>query len=257
MAFIGASEAGMGDWSRVHNHTGQCSPLPSPAVGTLRLVSGDGTSVGSVMSLQCPFRHRAVSGSQMSCVWSSNKTHWSGGTPECKPLSRFEDGGFRLALLLSFISLGIILIMSLIFITYCLLRHVKREERRNQERARKSGASEFWQQIDVEGVEMEREVQHSQKTTNHNNNNNSGRGERTCLYSHGERPCRCLHQGSIHPSQFSLTPADYLTNTHTGPVGGPGPAAGDRHVFRPLHDPLWTRAHLYSPRPPPGQTMSV
>uniref|UniRef100_A0A673J6U8 Sushi domain-containing protein n=1 Tax=Sinocyclocheilus rhinocerous TaxID=307959 RepID=A0A673J6U8_9TELE len=109
-------------------HAGQCAPLLSPAVGTLKLVSGDGTSMGSVMSLQCPSRHRAVGGSQMSCVWSSNKTHWSGGTPECKPLSRFEDDGFRLALLVSFSSLAIILVMSIIFITFCLVRHVKREE---------------------------------------------------------------------------------------------------------------------------------
>ncbi len=45
-------------------HAGQCAPLLSPVVGTLKLVSGDGTSVGSVMSLQCPSRHRAVSGTQ-------------------------------------------------------------------------------------------------------------------------------------------------------------------------------------------------
>lgn len=45
-------------------------------------------------------------------------------------------------------------------------------------RARKTGASEFWQQIDVEGVELQREVLHSQKTTNHNNNNSNSGGER-------------------------------------------------------------------------------
>ncbi len=65
-------------------HTDRCAPPLSPVLGTLKLVSGDGTSVGSVMSLQCPSRHRAVSGGQMACVWSSNNTHWSGGTPECK-----------------------------------------------------------------------------------------------------------------------------------------------------------------------------
>ncbi|XP_026126285.1 sushi domain-containing protein 3-like isoform X3 [Carassius auratus] len=134
MAFTGASESVMGDWGSVHNQTGQCAPLLSPAVGTLKLVSGDGTSVGSVMSLQCPSRHRAVSGGQMTCVWGSDETHWSGGTPECKPLSRFEDNGFRLALLVSFISSAIILFMCIFFITSCLVRHVKREERRKMER---------------------------------------------------------------------------------------------------------------------------
>ncbi|XP_016085049.1 sushi domain-containing protein 3-like [Sinocyclocheilus grahami] len=228
------------------------------------------------MSFQCPSRHRAVSSSEISCVWSSNKTHWSGGTPECKPLSRFEDDGFRLALLVSFISSAIILVMSIIFITFCLVRHVKREER-----ARKTGASEFWQQIDVEDVEMQREVLHNQKTTNHNNNNNnnssSSRGERRHtdkhIYSHGDlhTACRGLHQGkpcppSIHPSQFSLIlspPTDYLINTHMGPVDVrgafpvPRDAAEDRHFCRPLHDPLWNGPHPYSPHPPPVQMMSI
>ncbi|XP_059360398.1 sushi domain-containing protein 3 [Carassius carassius] len=289
MSFISASESEvmmMGDWSSVHNQTGQCAPLLSPAVGTLKLVSGDGTSVGSVMSLQCPSRHRTVSGGQMSCVWSSNQTHWSGGTPECKPLSRFEDDGFRLAVLASFISLAIILVMCIIFITSCLVRHVKREERRKLERARKTGTSEFWPQIGVEGVEVQREVLHSQKTTNHhnnnnNNNNNNSGGERghtdKHICSHGDlhTACRycpntfaltpyaaitkttqeCLDQGkagppSAHLSQVSVIlspPTDYLTNTLMGPVEARD-AAGDRQV----HDPLWN-----SPRPPPVHMMSV
>ncbi|XP_016394570.1 sushi domain-containing protein 3, partial [Sinocyclocheilus rhinocerous] len=258
-------------------HWGQCAPLLSPAVGTLKLVSGDGTSMGSVMSLQCPSRHRAVSGSQMSCVWSSNKTYWSGGTPECKPLSRFEDDGFRLALLVSFISSAIILLMSIFFITSCLVRHVKREERRKMERARKTGASEFWQQMDVEGVELQREVLHNQKTTNNNNNNNNTRGERQHtdkhIYSPGDlhTPCRCLQEGrpcplNIHPSQFSLifNPlSDYLINTHIGSADTrcafpfPRYAAEDRHFCRPLRDPLWNGQHLFSPHQPPAQMMSI
>ncbi|KAI2661213.1 Sushi domain-containing protein 3 [Labeo rohita] len=272
----------MGDQSGVHNQTGQCVPLQTPVVGTLKLVSGNGTSVGTVMSLQCPSRHRVVSGSQMSCVWSSNKTHWSGGTPECKPLSRFDDAGFRLALLMSFISSAIILVMSIIFITSCLVRHVKREERRKMERARKTGASEFWQQIDVEGVEMQREGLHSQKSTNsnknNNNNNNNSSGERRQhtdkhIYSYADlhTPCRCLQQGkpcpqSIHPSQFSLIlapPTDYLINTHMGPVDTrhafplPCDSAGDRHFCRTLQDPLWNAQHLFSPHRPPLQMMSI
>ncbi|XP_073675685.1 sushi domain-containing protein 3 [Garra rufa] len=268
MAFISASESVMGDWNSVLNQTGQCVPLLSPVVGTLKLVSGDGTSVGTVMSLQCPSRHRAVSGSQMSCVSSSNKTHWSGGTPECKPLSRLEDGGFRLALLVSFISSAIILVMSIIFITSCLVRHVKQEERRKMERARKTGASEFWQQIDVEGVELQREVLHSQKTTNSNNNNNtSGERQHTDkhIYSHADlhTACRCFQQGkpcpqSVCSSQFSLilTPAaDYLRNTHTGPCVIPVPH--DRHFCRTLQDPVWDGQHLLSPHRAPVQMMSI
>ncbi|KAK2899107.1 hypothetical protein QQF64_031430 [Cirrhinus molitorella] len=268
MAFISASESVMGDYNSGINETGQCVPLPPPVVGTLKLVSGDGTSVGTVLSLQCPSRHRVVSGSQMSCEWSSNKTHWSGGTPQCKPFSRLEDDGFRLALFISFISLAIIFVMSIIFITSCLVRYVKQEERRKMERARKTGASEFWQQIDVEGVELQREVLHSQKTTNSNNNNNnntSAERQHTDkhIYSHADlhTPCRCLQH-----SQFSLilTPAtDYLINTHMGPIDThcvfplPRDSAGDRHFCRTLQDPVWNGQNLFSPHRPPVQMMSI
>ncbi|KTG32532.1 hypothetical protein cypCar_00025237 [Cyprinus carpio] len=142
----------------------QCAPLGVSLRRTLKAgCPSDGMrGVGSVIELQCPSTPTAVK-RQSACPAS---------------LSRFEDDGFRLALLVSFISLAIILIMSIIFITFCLVRHVKREERRKLERARKTGASEFWQQIDVEGVELQREVLHSQKTTNHNNNNSNSGGER-------------------------------------------------------------------------------
>lgn len=260
----------MGDWSSVRNRTGQCGPLLSPVIGTLKLVSGDGSSVGTVMSLQCPSRHRPVSGARMSCVWSSNDTHWSGGTPECRPLSRFEDEGFRLALLMSFVSATIILLMSIMFITSCLVKHVKREERRKMERARKSGASEYWHQMDVEQEELQRESIHNQKTTNNNNNNNynytqhtaTGRAADSQIYSCGDlrSPCRCLHQGKpypqiIHPAQFSLilSPAtDHLMNTHTAAVethcDGAVLTAGDTHFCRPLlQDPVWSGQHRFNP----------
>ncbi|XP_051950649.1 uncharacterized protein LOC127621181 [Xyrauchen texanus] len=174
MSFNNASalESAMGDWRIEHNQTGQCAALLSPVIGSLKLVSGDGTSVGTVMTLQCPSRHRAVSGSHISCVWSSNSTHWTGGTPECKPLSRFEDEGFRLALLISFISMAIVLFMSFIFITFCLVSIVRREERTKMKRVRKREEAEFWQQIDIEGLEQQTEGFHKHKTKNNNNNNN-------------------------------------------------------------------------------------
>ncbi|KAK7146619.1 hypothetical protein R3I93_014163 [Phoxinus phoxinus] len=207
------------------DRAGQCSPPPAPVIGTLKLVSGDGTSVGSVMSLQCPNTHRALSGAQLSCVWSWNDTRWSGGTPQCKPWSRLEDEGFRLALLVSIISAAIILLMSFTFITSCLVKHVKREERRKMDRARKSGASE---------VDLQREPLHNQKTTNNNNNNNYTQLTATSRTTDNQIyiPCRCVHEGKIlHPSQISVIlhpPAERLMNTHTG--------AGDTHSCRPV----WT-----------------
>ncbi|KAG1949085.1 sushi domain-containing protein 3 isoform X2 [Pimephales promelas] len=235
MAFIiSASESGMGD------RTGQCSPLPAPLIGTLKLVSGDGTSVGSVMSLQCPNTHHAGSGAQVSCVWSRNDTHWSGETPQCKPLSRLEDDSFRLAVLVSFISATIILLMSIIFITSCLVKHVRREERRKMERARKNGASE---------VDLQREPIHNQKNTNNNNNNNNYTQLTTTDTTTDKQiytPCRCVDEGKPYPQIIHLKmcqisvilspPADRLLNTHTG--------AGHTHFCQPLlQEPVWTRPH--------------
>ncbi|XP_051964885.1 sushi domain-containing protein 3-like [Xyrauchen texanus] len=169
----------MGDWGGDHNRTGQCRsvPLLSPVIGSLKLVSGDGTRVGTVIKLQCPSRHRAVSGSHISCVWSSNDMQWTGGTPECIPLTRFEDEGFRLAFLISFISVVFILFMSIIFITSCLVSYVRRDERRKMERARKREEAKFWHQIDIEGLEQQREGLHNHKTRNNNNNNSNNSTE--------------------------------------------------------------------------------
>lgn len=63
---------------------GQCTPMHSPRLGTLNLVAGNGTSVGTVMTLLCPLMHHATSGGRITCVQEINRTQWSGGIPECK-----------------------------------------------------------------------------------------------------------------------------------------------------------------------------
>lgn len=281
MALTNTAESVMGDGRRVHNQTGQCPPLLSPVIGSFKVVAGDGTSVGTVIRLQCPSRHRAVSGSQMLCVWSSNDTHWSGGIPECKPLSRLEDKGFQLALLMSFISFAIILLMSFIFITSCLVRHVKREERKKMERRRERETAEFWQQIETEGMELPREVSDIQKIRNNNNNNNSNTGERrhtgvnrifTSVDLHAS--CRCHLQEKactqyIQPSQ--LFQRDLCLNKDFAPIPQPcerycRPSFPcDNYPVNPLNfcaqfskkEPLWNGQHLFSPHEPPAQVVSI
>lgn len=57
----------------------QCSPVPLPALGTQRIIQGNGTTVGTIISLQCPAKHRLV-GSEMMCVMDNNSTYWTGKT---------------------------------------------------------------------------------------------------------------------------------------------------------------------------------
>lgn len=57
----------------------QCSPVPLPALGTQRIIQGNGTTVGTVISLQCPAKHRLF-GSEMMCVMDNNNTYWTGET---------------------------------------------------------------------------------------------------------------------------------------------------------------------------------
>ncbi|TRY81720.1 hypothetical protein DNTS_031310 [Danionella cerebrum] len=63
-----------------------------------------------------------VSGSVMG-NWTNNNA-----------LPRFKDKEFRLALLVSFISFFIILIMSFILITSCLVKHIRHVEQRKMKR---------------------------------------------------------------------------------------------------------------------------
>uniref|UniRef100_A0A3Q0QZZ5 Sushi domain containing 3 n=1 Tax=Amphilophus citrinellus TaxID=61819 RepID=A0A3Q0QZZ5_AMPCI len=112
----------------------QCTPVPLPALGTQKIIQGNGTNVGTVISLQCPAKHRLV-GSEMKCVMGANSTYWAGET-YCKPLSSFEDFGFRVAVLASIVSSGIIIFMSVAFITCCLLDCIKEEERKKEEKSR-------------------------------------------------------------------------------------------------------------------------
>lgn len=57
----------------------QCSPLPLPTLGTQKIIQGNGTNVGTVISLQCPAKHKLV-GNELKCVMATNSTHWVGNT---------------------------------------------------------------------------------------------------------------------------------------------------------------------------------
>ncbi|XP_062854618.1 sushi domain-containing protein 3 [Trichomycterus rosablanca] len=223
--------------NRTGNQNGQCTPMPSPALGTLKLMAGNGTAVGTVMILMCPGKHRAIRGGRVICVQDSNSTQWSGGVPECKPLSRHEDHGLRTAVLAALISSAIILLMSMFFITSCLLKRVKKEERRKLERKRRREAEELWKQTNAE---EQRESFYNYNGRHNTNNNNSSRLGQQKSYSltqsvtsiksltYSDLQSAYRHQQnhpdstSIHYSQrlnapyinMNTTSASYPHNTH-------------------------------------------
>ncbi|XP_072538311.1 uncharacterized protein susd3 [Salminus brasiliensis] len=282
---------------RVEETVGQCTPMQSPALGTLRLTVGNGTSVGTVMTLECPYKHRAVSGGRVSCVQDSNITQWSGGVPECKPLSRYEDHGFRVALLASIISSAIIIFMGIIFITSCLLKHVRKDESRRMERRRKKEDEAYWQNMDQQDM---REAFYSHKGRN-NNNNNSKPQQHTPHPMHQTVPnvqplafkdlqaASRHHQQdyplSVHPSRPPLkavppiTPTTIVLQPHSLPAlpcRGYGPALQQppwiqliptsvvtqdgavSDVSRQgLKDPFWNSQHSLDPKSPPIWVISV
>ncbi|KAF6729252.1 Sushi domain-containing protein 3 [Oryzias melastigma] len=155
------------DDKRVWNSSGhlQCKPMRLPALGTQRIIQGNGTNVGSVISLQCPAKHKLM-GKELTCVLDSNSTHWAGWEPFCKPLTPFEEHGFRVAILVSIVSSAIILFMSLAFITCCLLDCMKEDRKKQQDRE-----LDAWQQEEQRQHQEDGRTRDSHKGRNNNNNN--------------------------------------------------------------------------------------
>ncbi|KAM4737455.1 uncharacterized protein susd3 [Anableps anableps] len=187
--------------SRTRNNPGrpqaQCTPRPMPAVGTQRIIQGNGTNVGTVISLQCPAKHKLV-GKDLMCVMGTNSTLWVGET-FCQPLSPYEDYGFRLAVLVSIISSGIILLMSVAFITCCLLDCV--EEDKDKKRRRESDG------LPWEGQDQRQEDVRSHYSHKGWNNNNNNAEEKVLPWWEPANsalcdsipPCRCQQQYTHGP----------------------------------------------------------
>lgn len=144
----------------------QCTPVPLPALGTQRIIQGNGTNVGTVISLQCPAKHKLVGG-ELTCVMDTNSTHWEGET-YCKPLSAYEDYGFRVAVLASIVSSAIIFLMSVAFITCCLLDCIKEDKKKKEE-----SESDLWQWEEQVQYREDNRSRYSHKGRNNNNNNNA------------------------------------------------------------------------------------
>ncbi|XP_051280215.1 sushi domain-containing protein 3 [Dicentrarchus labrax] len=197
------------DDSRDRNKAGpsqtQCTPRPLPALGTQRIIQGNGTNVGTVISLQCPAKHKLV-GSELMCVMGNNSTHWVGEN-YCKPLSPYEDYGFRVAVLASIVSSAIIFLMSMAFITCCLLDCIKEDKRKKEERE-----SDVWQWEEQAQCQEDSRSRYSHKGRNNNNNNTQEKGlspwdTGNPAMCDNTRVCRCHQQYAYGPAHtYGHTP---------------------------------------------------
>ncbi|XP_046519577.1 sushi domain-containing protein 3-like isoform X1 [Equus quagga] len=128
-----------------------CAQVQPPPRGTLQLLRGDGASVGTVIVFHCPSGHQMVGSGLLTCTWKGSIAEWSSGTPVCKAVPPSETFGFRVAVIASIVSSAIILLMSMAFLTCCLLKCVKRSEQRRSDRA-----AQLWLQLregDLETVQ--------------------------------------------------------------------------------------------------------
>uniref|UniRef100_A0A2R8M4Z9 Sushi domain containing 3 n=2 Tax=Callithrix jacchus TaxID=9483 RepID=A0A2R8M4Z9_CALJA len=130
------------------NRAGTCAQLQLPPQATFQVLHGDGASVGTVLMFRCPSNHQMVGSGLLTCTWKGSIAEWSSGSPVCKLVPPHETFGFKVAVVASIVSCAIILLMSMAFLTCCLLKCMKKGEQRRSNRS-----AQLWSQLRDEDLE--------------------------------------------------------------------------------------------------------
>uniref|UniRef100_A0A8D1QWR6 Sushi domain-containing protein n=1 Tax=Sus scrofa TaxID=9823 RepID=A0A8D1QWR6_PIG len=222
------------------NRTGMCVQVQSPSQGTFQVLRGDGTSVGTVIMFHCPSGHQMVGSGLLTCAWKGSIAEWSSGTPTCKTIPPYETFGFRVAVISSIVSCAIILLMSMAFLTCCLMKCVKKSEQQRSDRA-----AQLWLQLRGEDLETVQAPYLGLKGLNNNNSSSSGEPRVQPIHGHDNHSfttaARPTYGSSQDGDQIRVATAAYTTATAM-----PDPSCIS-HIYATAHSSVGSSTHWVGP----------